>query len=79
MIRGFGFDIRKIILSLLFYSGVTLSLFSQTHIGGVINQYSHVESVGGLDNVTVTDASSFSTGDTVLLIQMKGAIMLGSG
>ena len=80
MIRGSGFNIRKIILSLLFFSGVTFSLYSQgTSIGGVINEYMHVVSIGGSDNVTLTNARYFQTGDTVLLIQMKGVVMNGSG
>ena len=43
MIRGSGLYIRKIILSILLFSGVTFSLYSQgTSIGGVINEYMDV-------------------------------------
>jgi gliding motility-associated-like protein len=76
MVRGSDLDIRKILLSLLLLSGVSHSLFSQgTSIGGIVNGYMHVTAVNVPDNVTVSDASMFSAGDTVLLIQMKGAII----
>ena len=72
-------NIRSLILSLLFLSGVTLPVYSQgTSIGGVINEYMDVVAISGSDNVTLSNAGSFQIGDTVLLIQMKGAIMLGS-
>ena len=71
-----GINIRKIILSLLFLSGVTHSVYSQgTAIGGVINEYMDVVAISGSDNVTLSNAGSFQIGDTVLLIQMKGAVM----
>ena len=38
----------------------------------------HVVSISGSDNVTLSNAGIFQTGDTVLLIQMKGVVMLGS-
>jgi gliding motility-associated-like protein len=47
---------------------------SQTQISGVINQYAAVTSMVGLDGVTVDNATGFSAGDTVMIIQMKGAI-----
>ncbi len=78
MIRGSGIYSRKILLILLFLSGVTVSGFSQGRsIGGVINEYMDVVSVSGSDNVTLSNAGNFHAGDTVLLIQMKGAVMLG--
>jgi gliding motility-associated-like protein len=78
MIRGSGFNIRKVILSILLFSGATSSLLSQgTPIGGVINEYMDVVSIDGTDNLTLSDADIFSPGDTVLLIQMKGAVILG--
>ncbi|HUS85828.1 MAG TPA: gliding motility-associated C-terminal domain-containing protein [Bacteroidales bacterium] len=40
-------------------------------ISGVVNSYAKVTSVGA-DFVIVDDVSAFATGDTVLLIQMKG-------
>jgi gliding motility-associated-like protein len=78
MITGFDFNIRKIILSLLLVSGVTFSLISQeAHIGGVVNDYQQVVSIGVNDNVTLNNADIFEPGDTVLLIQMKGVVMYG--
>lgn len=55
----------------------TLPVFSQyMEIGGVINSYSKVLSVNENDYASlldVADPSLFSSGDKVLLIQMKGA------
>jgi len=76
MIKGSGCNIPKIVISLLILSALTAGLYSQgTTIGGVINEYRQVVAIGGFDNVTVTDASIFKERDTVLLIQMKGAII----
>jgi gliding motility-associated-like protein len=68
---------RKVLLSILILSGIAGSLSSQDkHIGGVINVYRHVVAIGpGLDNVTLNRVDSIATGDTILLIQMKGAII----
>ena len=75
MIKGSGCNIPKIVISLLILSALTAGLYSQgTTIGGVINEYRHVVAIGA-NNVTLTDASLFAGGDTVLLIQMKGAII----
>ncbi len=75
---GSRFNIRKVVLSLLFISGVAFHLYSQgTSIGGVINQYVRVIDFPGTDNVTVSDGSVFVPGDTVLMIQMKGVVMNG--
>jgi len=64
--------IRKLILSLLILSGVTVTLFSQgKKIGGIINVYRHVDSVG-VDYVILNRVDSIAIGDTVLLIQMQG-------
>ncbi len=46
----------------------------QNHIGGIINKYASVKSIGA-DNVIVDDLSQFSPGDTALIIQMKGIII----
>jgi hypothetical protein len=69
--------IRKILLSLLILSGLAVSLFAQDRqIGGIINVYRRVVAIGpGLDNVTLNRVDSIAPGDTVLLIQMKGAII----
>ncbi len=71
-----GVNIKYIFLILLILAGSVDNLFSQDkEIGNIINLYKHVEAIGTAphDNVTLTDASGFATGDTVLLIQMKGA------
>jgi hypothetical protein len=77
MIRGSDCNINKILFSLLILSGLTLSLFSQDkQISGVINVYKHVTAVvPGTDNVTLDNVDFITAGDTVLLIQMKGAII----
>jgi hypothetical protein len=66
--------IKKIVLSLLILSGLTVSLFSQDkQIGGKINVYRRVEQIGpGLNNVTLNSTDSIAPGDTVLMIQMQG-------
>ncbi|MCD6200405.1 MAG: gliding motility-associated C-terminal domain-containing protein [Bacteroidales bacterium] len=46
--------------------------YSQTSVAGIVNQYARVVSIDGFDRITLADASAFSDGDTVLLIQMKG-------
>ncbi len=76
MRKGSGFNIWKIILSFLFLAGGFLLHAQGTSIGGVVNQYRRVVSIPGTDNVTLTDASLFLAGDTVLLIQMKGVEIL---
>jgi hypothetical protein len=75
MFREAVHNIRKVVLGLLLFSEVTFSLYSQgTSIGGIINEYASVVAIG-TDNVTLNDVSMFAPEDTVLLIQMKGAIM----
>jgi gliding motility-associated-like protein len=72
---GLNSYIKKLILSLLVILGFLSSSFSQTKINGIINQYGHVTGIG-TDFVIVDDPTQFSqfaVGDTVLLIQMKGA------
>ncbi|MDR2887228.1 MAG: hypothetical protein LBV26_04380, partial [Bacteroidales bacterium] len=66
-------------LILMALSAPTASLSAQgNQIGGVINTYRHVTDIApdrqsvGLDNV-----DGLARGDTILLIQMKGAIMYG--
>lgn len=60
---------------LLFIWIITNTSFAQTaSIGGIINAYTPVLSFDICkNNIIVEDASSFKAGDTVLLIQMKGA------
>lgn len=45
-----------------------------SEIGGVINKYVRVTAVSGISTVKVTSSSGFSPGDTVLIVQMKGAV-----
>jgi gliding motility-associated-like protein len=42
-------------------------------ISGVINRYAKVDSIAALDKVRLDNVSYFKPGDTVLIIQMKGA------
>jgi hypothetical protein len=50
------------------------SLFSQASLSGIINQYGEVLSVDTCANrLTLANASGFSTGMPVIVIQMKGA------
>ncbi|HZF99672.1 MAG TPA: hypothetical protein VEY71_01655, partial [Chitinophagales bacterium] len=49
-----------------------------TDVGGVINQYTEVLGIaptGCYTNINVANGSFFSVGDTVLIIQMKGATL----
>ena len=65
------------LLLVLFFS--PSSLFAQSEISGIINDYSAVESIGIDDqSVTVSNPELFQAGDTVLLIQMKGMGILTS-
>lgn len=62
------------LLILLCISGSALAF--QTNVNGVINKYGRVTGIG-VDFVIVSDPlqfSQFTAGDTVLLIQMKGAV-----
>lgn len=71
-------NIKCLILSLLVIAGIGDSLSSQTStIGGVINQYGRVNSIG-VNFVIINDPVQFSyfqPGNIVLLIQMKGVRM----
>ncbi len=72
---------------LFFISALSSSIYSQTDIGGVINDYEGVVSINNpgcdqcdlasacLNEIEIADASAFSIGDRVLVIQMKGAII----
>ncbi|MDZ4809616.1 MAG: LamG-like jellyroll fold domain-containing protein [Bacteroidota bacterium] len=51
------------------------SLTTGTNIGGIINTYTPVIALNPCENkITVEDAITFNAGDTVLMIQMKGAV-----
>jgi PKD repeat protein len=48
--------------------------FSQTNISGIINDYAVVSALDFCaSTLTVNDATAFSAGDAILIIQMKGA------
>lgn len=51
---------------------------SATSISGIINHYAAVTDIDRCAGVTVEDASRFSTGDLVMIIQMQGATINGS-
>ena len=53
--------------------------YSRVPISGVVNDYAKVVSIDGTDRITLADASAFSPGDTVLMIQMKGVGILTEG
>jgi hypothetical protein len=69
-------NIKFLVLSLLLLTALDSSLFAQVHsLTGQINNYGRVTTIG-TDNVIISDPTEFSyfhAGDTVLLIQMKGA------
>jgi len=67
----------KMIISLLILTCFSNSAFSfQKDLSGNFNQpKSHVVTIG-TDRVTVSDASGFAAGDTILLIQMQGVEIL---
>ncbi|HEX7845408.1 MAG TPA: PKD domain-containing protein, partial [Chitinophagaceae bacterium] len=55
---------------------VTVDLFTECPNDTIINDYTGVLSLDLCKNIlAVTDASEFNIGDTVLLIQMKGAVI----
>lgn len=79
MIVRSGIYIRKVILSLLILTGLASGLYSQDKkIGDIVNIYKRVTEIGTTprDNVTLSNADGIADGDTVLLIQMKGASIL---
>ncbi|MGM0666491.1 MAG: hypothetical protein ACQETA_04155, partial [Bacteroidota bacterium] len=69
--------IRNIkLVALLFFiallTGNVLLGSPQQEISGIINTYAKVNTIEAADAVILDDVSGFSTGDTVLFIQMKG-------
>lgn len=67
--------INKLIIaaSLLLFSFFASSLYGQEEIGGIVNRYAKVTSVGsGYVIVSVAQAAQFQPEDYVLLIQMQG-------
>lgn len=62
---------RVILISFFFF--LTVAGYAQTQISGVINHYAKVTSVDGSDLVTIDNTTNFKPGDTILIVQMKGA------
>ncbi len=65
---------QALIFFLVFFFSFLFSYHgkAQTSISGTVNSYIDVTGIIAADELTVRDASAFSVGDTVLLIQMKG-------
>lgn len=62
---------------------VCATVEAQNNISGIINDYAavtdvNVDAVCGFNEITVDDASAFSIGDSILIIQMQGAT-IGTG
>jgi hypothetical protein len=68
--------LKSLVFTLVFISLSNSTFSFQNHIGGIINKYASVKSIGA-DNVIVDDLSQFSPGDTALIIQMKGILFYG--
>ncbi|MFS8081812.1 MAG: PKD domain-containing protein, partial [Ginsengibacter sp.] len=66
---------KHFLVPLLFF--ISPVIYAQTaNIGGIINDYTPIKSYNPCNNsLNVVDASRFKIGDTVLIIQMKGAII----
>ncbi|MEZ4774092.1 MAG: T9SS type A sorting domain-containing protein [Bacteroidia bacterium] len=65
----------KVLATGLVLAGILMVTDSgSTSISGVINTYAAVTAIG-TQTITVSSSSGFSTGDKILLIQMKGAII----
>jgi gliding motility-associated-like protein len=72
--------LKIFLFCILILSGLAGSVFSQgRNIGGIINIYKRVVSIGSspANNVTVDNTVAINPGDTILLIQMKGVIIRG--
>lgn len=62
------------ILFVFLFGGLSCHLFAQTSIEGVINQYARIDSVVPTKDTLHLSSNSFlEAGDTVLIMQMKGA------
>jgi gliding motility-associated-like protein len=73
-------NIKLLILILIFslFSGINETLHAQRKISGVINKYGRVSAIGTA-SATIPDEAQFdqfTTGDTIMLIQMKGVRIL---
>lgn len=64
-------------LLLFFKLFLSVSICAQTSVSGIINSYAAVSNIEVcFGEITVDDASDFSEGDRVMLIQMQGASMV---
>ena len=77
MVGKSGCYINKISFCFIILSGLAVSVFSQERqISSLTNVYRQVISIGpAADKVLLNNVDSIAPGDTVLLIQMKGAII----
>lgn len=75
MTRNLPSNSKLFVLILLIIAGITEPSFSQAKISGIINNYGQVTAIGSNYVIVEDDTqfSQFSEGDTILLIQMKGA------
>ncbi|MFZ1529442.1 MAG: T9SS type A sorting domain-containing protein [Ferruginibacter sp.] len=69
-------QLKNILLSIILMTLIPASAVSQVNIGGIVNTYTAVTAFGLCANsITVADASGFSVGNTVIVIQMQGAVI----
>ncbi|MCT4629237.1 hypothetical protein, partial [Winogradskyella sp.] len=82
----FSLNFKIVKYKIVFFAVLIFSsLHSQTNIGGIINDYESVTSITNpgcgtcdtnplcINDIDVADASAFSVGDKVLIVQLKGA------
>jgi len=79
------FSLRRKFSLIILLSFLCFALNGQTNIGGVINDYESVTNITNpgcgtcdtnpacINDIEVADASAFSVGDKVLIVQLKGA------
>lgn len=67
---------KNILLTILLFLFAYGSTTGQVNIGGVINTYTAVTAFGVCaNNIMVADASGFTPGNAVIIIQMQGAVI----
>ncbi|PKP23037.1 MAG: hypothetical protein CVU05_01280 [Bacteroidetes bacterium HGW-Bacteroidetes-21] len=64
---------KRFQIFIVFFLFSSVGLFAQTAVSGIINTYFGVAGFSGLNSVTLSTTTGLSVGDTVMLIQMKGA------
>jgi hypothetical protein len=76
-LANMGFMKRMMVLLLLAACGQGILFSQSTNVSGIVNSVlSAVSAINPVSNsVTLTDPSGFAPGDSVLIIQMKGATM----